>query len=244
MRLFGLIGYPLSHSFSEKYFTNKFEQEGIKDCRYDLFPMENIENLPKLLSQNKNIEGLNVTIPHKNSVLKYLDNTENIPAELAACNCIKIKNGILTGYNTDVTGFEKSITHFVKSVHKKALVLGNGGSASAVKFVLKKLGIDITIVSRQLQNDSTLTYHDLKKKIIGEHTLIINTTPLGMFPNIDQAPEIPYQFLGKKHFLFDLIYNPSKTLFLKMGEAKGAAIQNGYEMLVNQAEESWKIWNC
>lgn len=187
------------------------------------------------------LKGLNVTVPYKKLVLPFLD-ARNIPGELAACNCIKIKNGQLTGYNTDVVGFEKSLLPLLKTHHSKALILGNGGAAAAVRYVLKRLSISFTMVSRQPQND-VLTYDQLTAKVIEEYSLIINTTPLGTFPEVEQYPQIPYHFLSSKHLLYDLVYNPEKTLFLQKGEAQGAAIKNGYEMLVLQAEESWRIWN-
>lgn len=242
MRLFGLIGYPLSHSFSEKYFADKFSREGITDCSYSLFPIKTIEELFSLLKQNPELEGLNVTIPYKKQVLAFLDDS-HIPAGLDACNCINITNNRLVGYNTDITGFEKSLMPLLKSYHKKALVLGQGGAAAAVVFVLKKLGISFTIVSRNGHIARALNYKKITEKIIDEHNLIINATPLGMYPDENSCPDIPYQFVSGKHLLYDLVYNPSKTLFLKKGEERGAIIKNGEEMLMLQAEESWRIWN-
>lgn len=243
MRLFGLIGYPLSHSFSKKYFTKKFEQEEITECRYDLFPIKTIEELFLLLRDHPELEGLNVTIPYKKQALRFIDSS-NIPGGLDACNCININDGKLVGYNTDITGFERSLKPLLKSFHKKALVLGNGGATAAVIFVLEKMGISFEIVSRKLHEGSTLIYRDIDKKIMEERTLIINTTPLGMYPDINTCPDIPYQFITEKHLLYDLVYNPEKTLFLQKGEENGATIKNGEEMLVLQAEESWRIWNA
>lgn len=242
MRLFGLIGYPLSHSFSEKFFADKFNKEGITDCSYSLFPIKTIEELFSLLKNHPELEGLNVTIPYKKQVLAFLDDS-HIPAGLDACNCINITNNKLIGYNTDITGFEKSLQPLLKSYHKKALVLGQGGAAAAVVFVLKKLHIGFTIVSRTAQSARTLTYKVVTEKIIHEHNLIINATPLGMYPDENSCPDIPYQFVSDKHLLYDLIYNPAKTLFLQKGEKRGATIKNGEEMLRLQAEESWRIWN-
>lgn len=242
MRLFGLIGYPLSHSFSKKYFTEKFEKEGINGCSYELFPLKTIEGLRPLLENHPELEGLNVTIPYKQQVLSLLDE-RRIPEELSACNCINIINGKLVGYNTDVTGFEKSLVPLLKTYHQRALVLGNGGATAAVVFVLKKLGITFDIVSRKRHNHSTLTYRDINKKIISDSHLIINTTPLGMEPDTGSCPDIPYSYLTDKHLLYDLVYNPAKTLFLQKGEERGATIKNGEEMLALQAEESWRIWN-
>ena len=242
MRLFGLIGYPLSHSFSEKYFTEKFEQEEITECSYNLFAIKTIDELPILLRNNPELEGLNITIPYKKQVLPFL-NASNIPDGLDACNCINIKGGKLVGYNTDVTGFEKSLKPLLKSYHKKALVLGNGGATAAVAFVLRKLGISFDIVSRKIHDNSTFTYKEVDKKVMEENTVIINTTPVGLYPNTEVCPDIPYKFIGKSHLLYDLVYNPAKTVFLQKGEEKGATIKNGEEMLVLQAEESWRIWN-
>ena len=239
---FGLIGYPLSHSFSKKYFTEKFEKEGLKDHVYDLFPIPSIDELPGVLSKNKDLAGLNVTIPYKQLVIPFLD-ASNIPAGVDACNCIRIENGKLTGNNTDITGFEKSFRSDWKPDQKKALVLGNGGATAAVVHVLKKLGVDFKIVSRKIHAGSAMTYNDVSVATIREHPVIINTTPLGTYPDVEEAAPIPYHALTRDHYLFDLVYNPEKTLFLKKGEEAGATIKNGYDMLVIQAEESWKIWN-
>ena len=243
LQLFGLIGNPLSHSFSKNFFTDKFRKEGLTDCRYELFPIESIELLSGLLRSNPDLKGINVTIPYKKKVLPYLFSSENIPVELSACNCIDIKNGNLIGYNTDCIGFEKSLLPLLESNHTAALVLGNGGATAAVVYVLRKLGIECSIVSRTIHNESLLTYNDLDKKLINGHTLIINTTPLGLYPRVDDCPAIPYGFIGSQHLLYDLVYNPVKSLFLKKGEERGAVIKNGEEMLIIQAEESWKIWN-
>ena len=243
LRLFGLIGNPLSHSFSKKYFSEKFRKEGLTDCRYELFPIESIELLPDLLRSNPELNGVNVTIPYKKKVLPYLFSSENIPVELSACNCIDINNGNLIGYNTDYIGFEKSLIPLLQSYHTNALVLGNGGATAAVVYVLRKLGINYSIVSRTIHNGSLLSYQDLDKNIIQENTIIINTTPLGLYPQVDDCPDIPYGFIGNHHLLYDLVYNPAKSLFLKKGEERGAVIKNGEEMLILQAEESWKIWN-
>lgn len=242
MNRFGLIGYPLGHSFSKKYFTEKFEKEGIKDCIFELFPIEAIDKLPELINTYPDLKGLSVTIPYKQSVYQYL-NAVNIPAGINACNSIKIENGKLTGYNTDYIGFEKSFTELLQPHHKKALVLGNGGATEAVVYVLKKLNIEYRIVSRKIHGSSTLTYSDINEDLIKEHTVIINSTPLGTYPDINNCADIPYQYLSSSHYLFDLVYNPSKTLFLQKGEERGAATKNGYDMLAIQAEASWAIWN-
>lgn len=243
MRLFGLIGYPLSHSFSEKYFTEKFEREGMTGCRYRLFPLTAITELKSLLAANPELEGLNVTIPYKKEVLSFLDDRDGIPEPLHACNCIRIREGKLQGFNTDWTGFEKSLRPLLQPHHTRALVLGNGGATAAVVYALGQMGIGYSIVSRQLHNGSSLTYASLDKKCIDTHRLVINTTPLGMYPDTGACPPIPYAYVGKQHLLYDLVYNPAKTLFLQKGEERGAVIKNGEEMLRIQAEESWAIWN-
>jgi shikimate dehydrogenase len=242
MRLFGLIGYPLSHSFSQQFFTEKFEKEAIKNCRYLNFPISSIEELRSVINENPGLEGLNVTIPYKEQVLLYLDEISETVQEIGACNCIKIKQGILTGYNTDVPGFEASFVKELKPYHKQALVLGTGGASKAVQYVLAKLAISFKVVSRNPKGDE-IGYEAITPGNIGDYLVIINTTPLGMQPVVHQSPSLPYSALGKEHYLFDLIYNPAKTVFLESGEKYGAVIKNGYEMLVNQAEESWKIWN-
>lgn len=243
MRLFGLIGYPLSHSFSKQYFTDKFAREGLTDCRFENFSIATIDELPQLLKKQPNLEGIAVTIPYKKAVLKFVDDSTAIPEEIKACNCIKFKDRKLLGFNTDYLGLEKSILPFLKPHHQKALVLGNGGAKTAVEFVLNKLAIQHATVSRQIHDNATYTYEDVTEEIITEHTLIINTTPLGMFPHINTYPDIPYQFIKGQHLLFDLVYNPAKTLFLQKGAEHGATIKNGMEMLEIQAEENWRIWN-
>ena len=219
------------------------KRKGITDCRYELFPLKSIDDLKEILKANPDLEGLNVTIPYKQQVLSHLYSFTDIPKEIKACNCIKIIKGRLFGYNTDVIGFEKSLRSLLKPWHKKALILGNGGATEAVVFVLKKLDISFEIVSRSLHANSTLCYKDLGEQVMKEKLLIINTTPLGMYPQTDQYPDIPYEFITDKHLLYDLIYNPAKTLFLQKGEERGATIKNGEEMLRLQAEESWRIWN-
>lgn len=242
MRLFGLIGKPLTHSFSGKYFANKFHQEGINDCRYELFPLDQIGDLPALIRANPNLNGLNVTIPYKQAVMDYLD-VSHIPSAIGACNCIDIRNGHCIGYNTDWVGFERSLLPLLEPRHKTALVFGNGGAALAVRYVLQKNGIPYTIVGRTRSAEISLTYEELDEAILQAHQLLINTTPLGTFPAVDTCPDLPYEAIGPQHLLYDLVYNPVKTLFLQKGEERGARIKNGEEMLVLQAEESWRIWN-
>jgi shikimate dehydrogenase len=242
MRLFGLIGYPLTHSFSKDYFGEKFKRELIKDCRYENFQLADITELSKIIEGHADLEGLNVTIPYKESVLPFLDEKNELVSQTGACNCIKIMNGKLVGFNTDVIGFEKSLLSKLQPEHKNALILGTGGAAKAVEFVLKKNQIQYTYVSRR-QSQNSITYEQLTPPVLEKTKLIINTTPVGMYPKVKEMLPLPFEAITPKHFLFDLIYNPSKTLFLRKGEERGATIQNGYEMLVCQAEESWKIWN-
>ncbi|MFN2457445.1 MAG: shikimate dehydrogenase [Chitinophagaceae bacterium] len=242
MKLYGLIGNPLSHSFSRTYFTKKFTDENILDCSYENFELQNIHEFPLLIKQYPNLCGVNVTRPYKEEVLSFIDFRNEVVEQISACNCIKIDHKKLSGFNTDVVGFEKSFRQNLMPHHTKALILGSGGAAKAVQYVLKKLNITCLIVSRSSSNFS-ITYADLDKSIIKQYTVIINATPSGMYPNINEAPPMPYQFLNDRHLLFDLTYNPPKTLFLQKGEKQGASICNGYEMLVQQAEASWNIWN-
>lgn len=243
MKQFGLIGKTLKHSFSKDYFTQKFEAEKLFDYSYHSFELDNIDRLPELLLQHPQLCGLNVTIPYKEAVLKFLDEEDVVVKTIGACNCIKISRGKLLGYNTDVFGFKTSLQPLLQARHNKALVLGTGGAAKAVAYVLQQLNIDFQWVSRK-ENENHLTYDSLTEEMLHNYPLIINTTPLGTFPNVDECPPIPYNFLTSRHLLFDLIYNPAKTAFLIKGEEKGATIKNGYEMLVLQAEASWKIWNA
>lgn len=241
MNRYGLIGFPLSHSFSGRYFAEKFSREGISDCRYELFPLEDIAAFPELWENHPDLLGLNVTIPHKEKVIPFLTELSEVVRKTGACNCIKKTSKGLTGYNTDVTGFETVLLRSLQPRHKAALVLGTGGAAKAVTYVLEKNGIAFLSVSRS-PGKGIITYAELDHKLISEHLLIINTTPLGMYPYTNESPDIPYESLTPDHFLFDLIYNPAKTLFLEKGECKGAFIQNGEDMLTIQAEESWRIW--
>ncbi len=258
MRKFGLIGYPLTHSFSKKYFNEKFEREGLKDHYYELYPLQNISDIEELINNNPELCGLNVTIPHKIGVMFYLDKVSPDAKAIDAVNCIKIIKHKpvesfftgelpslkvrLEGYNTDAYGFEASLKPLLKRHHAKALVLGSGGGSRAVTFVLSKLGIDYLVVSRK-KGRRQITYADLSKNLMEEYLLIINTTPLGMAPNIESCPEIPYEHINARHLLYDLVYNPAETEFLKRGREQGATIKNGEEMLHLQAEKAWEIWN-
>ena len=242
MRQFGLIGYPLSHSFSKKYFTEKFEKEGWTDCAYENFPLSAIDQLPALLKEYPQLEGINVTIPYKEQVITFLSKQSPVVDKIKACNCIKIQGKELAGHNTDVTGFELSLLPRLATHHKHALILGTGGAAKAVEYVLLKLGIASKYVSRRA-SPGTLNYESIDDELMQSHTLIINTTPLGMYPDTKSCPPIPYSLISSRHYLFDLVYNPAKTLFLENGERYGATISNGSDMLQIQAEESWNIWN-
>jgi shikimate dehydrogenase len=245
MKTFGLIGKKLGHSFSKKFFTEFFEANNLIDCEYQNFELTDLALEIPPLKKMSSLTGLNVTIPYKKAIIPFLDGMTADCMEINACNCIEIKNGKWTGHNTDVFGFEKSFTSVLKPVHKKALILGDGGAAGAVKFVLEKLRIPFITVSRKKHDSAVyLGYQDLSPELFREYQIIINTTPLGMFPNISEAPDIPYRFISNSHYLYDLIYNPSKTLFLSKGEERGAVIKNGSDMLVLQAEESWRIWNA
>ncbi len=243
-RLFGLIGYPLSHSFSKKYFAEKFAREGIDDAFYELFPIERAEMLPDLIAQHPNLVGLNVTIPYKQAVIPYMDELGAGAAAVGAVNTIKITTTGLKGFNSDVYGFEQSLLKSFRSMPQRpgaALILGTGGAAKAVAYVLDKLGISYKYVSRNAK-EGMLSYSDLDEYVIREHQLIINTTPLGMSPNVDTFPPVPYEFAGNKHLFFDLVYNPRETAFLKKAAARGSYIENGLDMLYGQAERSWEFW--
>ena len=242
MRLFGLIGFPLTHSFSKNYFEEKFSNEKLFDCSYQNFPIETIAQFPQLLQQNKNLKGLNVTIPYKEKIIPYLTSLNEAATAIGAVNTIKINAEKATGFNTDYIGFLRSIKPQLKAHHNKALILGTGGSSKAVRHALELLNISYQYVSRE-KKDNTFLYAEIDKDVLQEHTVIINTTPLGMFPNTSAAPDIKYHEMTRHHLLFDLIYNPAETMFLQKGKAQGATTINGSEMLQIQAEESWKIWN-
>lgn len=244
---FTLIGFPLSHSFSEKYFTEKFQKEMLSNHSYFLSPLENIEQFPDLMASHPDLVGVNVTIPYKEKVIPYLDEISEEAKAIGAVNTIEIKDGKLKGYNTDVYGFEKSLLNFLQKKSKKisvenALVLGTGGAAKAVCYILRKIGIEPILVSRN-PNKGDVTYEDLDCLIFDECRLIVNTTPLGMLPHINTFPQLPYNRLNANFFLYDLVYNPEKTVFLIKGEENKSSIKNGLEMLHLQAEKAWEIWN-
>lgn len=246
MRTFGLVGFPLSHSFSKRYFSDKFEKEQITGCKYELYPIEETSDMMDLIRVKPSLCGLNVTIPHKVGVIPYLNELDAAAKEIGAVNCISIDQSgaeiILKGYNTDAFGFAKSLTPLLEKHHEKALILGDGGAAKAVKYVLKQLQIPFLSVVRNPQSNAIL-YSEVNAQILEEYKILINTTPLGMLPNIASCPLIPYQHLGIKHLVYDLVYNPEETLFLANAKQQGAKIKNGMEMLVLQAERSWEIWN-
>lgn len=240
-RYYGLIGKKIDYSFSKSYFKEKFERENLNHCFYNNYDLESINDFLKTIEENE-ISGLNVTIPYKESVINYLHDLDPSAKTIGAVNTIKIENkNFLKGYNTDYLGFIKSLKDNNFS-HKKALVLGTGGASKAIIYALKSLNTKTTVVSRK-KKKNCIMYQDLNKDIILKNTLIINCTPLGTFPNIQEYPKIPYEHITNKHLCYDLIYNPNKTKFLKKSEIKGASIINGLQMLENQAIESWKIWN-
>lgn len=244
MNVYGLIGYPLGHSFSKQYFTEKFEKEGIQGCMFESFPIPSIEEFPALLKDNPSLKGLSVTIPYKEQVLRYVDELSEEVKAIGATNSIKINGGKLKAYNTDIAGFEISFSKLLQPHHKKALVLGTGGASKAVQYVLKKLAIHFLVVTRNKEGEIPLiTYQDIDEGVMNEYTIIINCSPVGMYPNESAAPGIPYHLLSARHYLYDLVYKPAETLFLQNGKERGAIVQNGYEMLLLQAEESWRIWN-
>ncbi|RZK50752.1 MAG: shikimate dehydrogenase [Pedobacter sp.] len=248
MRKFGLIGFPLSHSFSKRYFSEKFAELGIADCSYELFPISAISELPQLLQAHSTLRGLNVTIPYKIEVLPYLTTVDSAAQLIGAVNCIHIlhnsesSNLKLIGYNTDAHGFQASLSPLLNQQHNFALILGDGGAAQAVKYVLNQLGIGYQLVTRRPQSNS-IRYAELDAECIQKHKLIINTTPLGMSPDLNAAPILPYEYLSSEHLVYDLVYNPEKTKFLQLAEQSGAKIKNGMEMLILQAERAWEIWN-
>jgi shikimate dehydrogenase len=244
MKLYGIIGYPLGHSFSKQYFTNKFEKEGI-DAHYEKFEISDIAQLKEVI-QDERLVGLNITIPYKEQVIPYLNALNPRAAEIGAVNVIRIErqghNVFLVGDNSDVVGFMESIQPLLKPHHQKALILGTGGASKAVQYGLTQLGIASYFVSRH-KKEGMFTYSQLTEEMIHDHTIIVNASPVGTFPHSNESPDIPYQWIGHQHLLYDLVYNPSMTYFLEQGKAQGAIIKNGLEMLEKQAVEAWNIWN-
>ena len=245
MKTYGLIGYRLSHSFSKKYFTEKFKAEGITDSEYENFQLDSIEEFPSLIKSTAILKGLNVTIPYKEQIIPYLNDCDPAAKEIGAVNVIKIEDdGALIGYNSDYYGFKDTLSAFIHHSFKdkKALVLGTGGAAKAVVTALKHLNIQFQYVSRN-KNKNILSYNEIDKAIILSHTIIINTTPLGMYPDVNSFPDIPYEFLTPEHYLYDLVYNPEETVFMRKGQEQGSHTLNGLPMLIGQAEKAWEIWN-
>lgn len=244
-KVFGLLGKDIEYSFSRGYFTEKFEKLDLQKCKYVNFDLQKIEDFTAVIKEGgDSLGGINVTIPYKEEVMKYLDKLDETAKAIGAVNTIKFtKRGNLKGYNSDVVGFEKSIFPLIKKHHKRALILGTGGASKAIAYALKKNDIKFKFVSRNPEGKKEISYQDLTEEIMEKYQIIINSSPVGTSPNTDRCPDIPYQFITEKHLLYDLIYNPEVTTFLAKGKAQGATIKNGYEMLQLQAEESWRIWN-
>ncbi len=244
-KIFGLIGSTVSHSFSKSYFDEKFFRDGLRDHRYELFPLEKIQDIQTLIKENQGLCGLNVTLPYKEQVLKYLDEIDSAAQKIGAVNVIRVQKGKLKGYNTDSDAFFETIEKWLpKDKTFKGLVLGSGGSSKSVRQALTKLGVEHKIVSREKEKGD-YSYEDVNNnpKVIAESHLVINTTPLGMHPNTDAFPPLDLEHLTKNHYVYDLIYNPARTQLLQKAEMRGAIIKNGLEMLHIQAEKSWRIWN-
>ena len=240
-RKYGLIGKNINYSFSKKYFNDKFLKENITNCSYENYDLQSVKDFKKIIKDNA-IKGFNVTIPYKEEIMEFINKIDPIAKKIGAINTIKIDNkNIIEGYNTDYIGFVISLKNLITN-QKKALVLGTGGASKAIIFGLSSIGIESTIVSRN-KREGVISYSELNKKVIEENTIIINCTPLGTFPKIQECPKIPFEFLSSNHICYDLIYNPEKTKFLLESEKMGATIINGKKMLENQANESWKIWN-
>jgi len=247
MRVFGLIGSPLSHSYSRKYFSEKFKNEHIRNVAYQMFELKNLDHFQDFIIQNEELAGLNVTIPYKYNIIRFMDELDPVAHQIKAVNCIRISRQggrIYTrGYNTDVPGFKHSLVPLLQPHHRKALVLGTGGSSKAVAYVLDNLGIEFLSVSRTPQTTGQISYSDITEKLLNSHCLIINATPVGMFPNVNEYPRIPYEYLSKKNLLYDLVYNPEESKFLELGKKSNAVVKSGLEMFYRQAEFSWEIWN-
>ncbi len=242
-RQFGLIGKNISYSFSKTYFSKKFKELDLKNCSYENFDLETLDSFLTIIHNNPNLQGLNVTIPYKETIIPYLDCISKKAATIGAVNTIRFtKKGKLKGYNTDYFGFKKALAPLLESHHKSALILGTGGASKAVGFALKQLGISFTFVSREA-TENTIDYNAINTATFDDFQIIINCTPLGTSPNVGVCPALPYTAFTPKHLAFDLIYNPEETLFLKNAKAQGATTKNGLDMLIYQAEKAWKIWN-
>lgn len=243
MKVFGLIGYPLGHSFSKILFTKKFDELGLKDHSFELFPLASIFLFPELIKSNPDLNGLAVTIPHKQTVMQFLHEISEEAQNIGAVNCIRINSGKLKGHNTDVIGFAESFIPLLKPFHKKALVLGTGGAAKCVEYTLKKMGIEFLNVSRNpIHKQQAIGYSDIDESTMNDFKIIINCTPVGMSPNENDMPQLPYRYLSTDHLLYDLIYKPAITRFLEQGMAAGCTVKNGHDMFKIQAEANWKIW--
>lgn len=241
MKRYGLIGKSLSHSFSKSYFTEKFEKEGA-DAVYENFEISKIEDFPGLCQRHPEIEGLNVTIPYKSVVIPFLDSVDSEAAAVGAVNTIAFEGGKMKGYNTDIVGFRKSIKPFLAHGMEKALILGTGGASKSVAYVLKSIGIDVFYATRKPSLANHFAYTDLNERAMAYFRLIVNTTPLGTFPNVDEKPDLPYDYIGGDHLLYDLVYNPALTAFMKEGQQRGATVVNGLSMLKIQADAALDIW--
>ena len=241
MDKYGIIGFPLGHSFSRGFFTEKFAREGI-DAQYLNFEIPDATMLLDILRENPELKGLNVTLPHKQAVIPLLDELSDEAREIGAVNVIRVRKGKLKGFNSDIIGFTESIRPLLQPHHTKALILGTGGASRAIRVGLSRLGIEWTYVTRS-PREKMLAYSDLTPEMMKEYSVIINCSPVGMFPKVDQAPAIPYELLTPKHLLFDLVYNPEDTLFMQKGREQGAIVKNGLEMLFLQAVASWRFWN-
>lgn len=242
MKEYGLIGRPLGHSASARYFAEKFRSEGMADCSYSLFELPSIDDLSRLLADHPDLCGFNVTIPYKREVMRCLDDLSDEARNIGAVNCVRCRGGRLTGFNTDVIGLRQSLARFLGVLPERALILGTGGASQAVQYVLSEMGIAFDLVSRDPAKGN-YTYDNLPCEAVEEAKLIVNASPVGTYPNVDDAPRIPYAFVSPEHYLFDLVYNPPLTSFLDYGRQRGARICNGQEMFVEQAEASWRIWN-
>ena len=243
-KLYGLLGKNISYSFSRGYFTDKFEKLKLKKSKYVNFDLQNIEDFPSIIDDNEHLKGINVTIPYKEDIIPFLSKIDKTAKKIGAVNTIKFtKRGNLKGYNSDVVGFENSLIPLLKKHHKRALILGTGGASKAIAYALKRNDIKYKFVSRNPEGKKEISYDSLTKEVMEKHTIIINSTPLGTFPDIEKCPNIPYQLITKNHILYDLIYNPAISTFLSKGKEKEAITKNGLQMLELQAEESWRIWN-